>query len=205
MSGYSDLQTRVANWLARPTDISLVDTIDTFIFLCELQINRRLRHPRMETRAKINTLSGDDYIEMPEGYLEMRNLQYNGGTDVHPLTYLPPEGVDAKCKQPGTPQWYTIAGKSIQIYPIPNGEFEIEMLYYKRIQHLHIEPDNWLTFSAGATDLLLYGSLTHAEPWLMNDERVVLWATAFEKVLGELNAEARQQRYSGSSLVMRRA
>jgi len=204
MSGYTDLQAHVTDWLARSTDTALLAQVDTFIYNCELTINRRLRHPRMEGRAKINTLSGDDYIEMPDGFLEMRNLQYNG-TEVYPLQYLPPEGVDAKCKGPGEPLYYTISGNAIQVYPLPSGEFEIEMLYYKRIEHLHVEPDNWLTSYGGATDLLLYGSLMHAESWLMNDERIALWATAFEKILSELNADAKKQRFSGSSLVMRRA
>ena len=38
-----------------------------------------------------------------------------------------------------------------------------------------------------AYNAYLYGALSHAEGFLMNDPRIALWKSKFEEVLGQLN------------------
>ena len=49
-------------------------------------------------------------------------------------------------------------------------------------------------------DVYLYGALLEAEPFLMNDERVQLWATAFKQALDDLQAQDNKDRHSGSAM-----
>ena len=49
-------------------------------------------------------------------------------------------------------------------------------------------------------DVYLYGCLLEAEPFLMNDERVQLWATAYERAVTDLQVQDNKDRHSGSEL-----
>ena len=49
-------------------------------------------------------------------------------------------------------------------------------------------------------DIYLYGALLEAEPFLMNDERVQLWATAFQESVRALQEQDNKDRHSGSAM-----
>ena len=49
-------------------------------------------------------------------------------------------------------------------------------------------------------DVYLYGSLMEAEPFLMNDARVQLWATAFKQAIADLQEQDNKDRHSGSTM-----
>jgi hypothetical protein len=49
-------------------------------------------------------------------------------------------------------------------------------------------------------DVYLYGALLEAEPFLMNDQRVQLWATAFQESLRALQEQDNKDRHSGSAM-----
>ena len=83
----------------------------------------------------------------------------------------------------GTPKFYTILANEVSFGPIPASVMEVEMLFYKKFDNLGSAttsgyPDsvNWLM--TNAPDIYLYGSMLEAEPFIMNDERVQLWAQA---------------------------
>jgi hypothetical protein len=49
-------------------------------------------------------------------------------------------------------------------------------------------------------DVYLYGALLEAEPFLMNDQRVGLWTTAFQEALRALQEQDNKDRHSGSAM-----
>ena len=49
-------------------------------------------------------------------------------------------------------------------------------------------------------DIYLYGALMEAEPFLMNDARVQLWATAFQESVRALQEQDNKDRHSGSAM-----
>ena len=51
-----------------------------------------------------------------------------------------------------------------------------------------------------APDIYLYGTMLEAEPFIMNDERVPLWALGFEKAVANLQEQDNKDRHSGSAL-----
>jgi len=46
----------------------------------------------------------------------------------------------------------------------------------------------------------LYGALMEAEPFLMNDQRVQLWATAYQEAVANLQEQDNKDRHSGSAM-----
>ena len=180
ISNYSELQTAVANWLDRD---DLTARIPEFIALAEARFNRVLRLRSMEAKYTANTVASQRNLALPTGYIQMRNFQVN----TNPLTtlsYVTPEIYDRLWggSTSGTPKFYTILANEVSLGPIPASVQEVEMLFYKKFDNLSGSvATNWLI--TNAPDIYLYGSMLEAEPFIMNDERVPLWAAALERGL----------------------
>jgi len=194
---YSELNTAVANWLDRD---DLTDRIPEFIALCEARFNRLLRIRAMEYKQTASTVSGQRNLALPTGFIQMRNLQMNE-TPIVPMQYVTPEIYDRLYGSTltGTPQMYTIIADEIQLGPIPGSALTIEMLFYKRFDALtDVATTNWMI--TNAPDVYLYGCLLEAEPFIMNDPRVQLWATAFKQAISDIQEQDNKDRHSGSAL-----
>ena len=197
ISNYSELQTAVANWLDRD---DLTARIPEFIALAEARFNRVLRLRSMEAKYTATTVASQRNLALPTGYIQMRNFQVN----TNPLTtlsYVTPEIYDRLWggSTSGTPKFYTILANEVSLGPIPASVQEVEMLFYKKFDNLSGSvATNWLI--TNAPDIYLYGSMLEAEPFIMNDERVPLWAAALERGVGDLQEQDNKDRHSGSAL-----
>ena len=197
ISTYSELNTAVANWLDRD---DLTDRIPEFIALCEARFNRLLRIRAMEYKQTASTVAGQRYLALPTGFIQMRNLQMNASPIV-PMQYVTPEIYDRLygSTSTGTPVMYTIIADEMQLGPIPASAQTIEMLFYKKFNALTIvDTTNWMI--TNAPDVYLYGCLLEAEPFIMNDPRVQLWATAFKQAITDMQEQDNKDRHSGSAL-----
>ena len=197
ISTYSELNTAVANWLDRD---DLTDRIPEFIALCEARFNRLLRIRAMENKQTASTVAAQRNLALPTGFIQMRNLQINTSPIV-PMQYVTPEIYDRLygSTESGTPQMYTIIADEIQLGPIPGSVQTIEMLFYKKFDALtSVAATNWMI--TNAPDIYLYGCLLEAEPFIMNDPRVQLWATAFKQAIADLQDQDNKDRHSGSAL-----
>ena len=197
ISNYTELQTAVANWLDRD---DLTARIPEFIALAEARFNRVLRLRSMETKQTASTVSGQRNYALPTNYIQMRNFQINT-TPLTTLSYVTPEIYDRLWggSQVGTPKFYTILANEVSLGPIPGSVMEVEMLFYKKFDNLSGSvATNWLI--TNAPDIYLYGSMLEAEPFIMNDERVPLWAAALERGVSDLQEQDNKDRHSGSAL-----
>jgi hypothetical protein len=197
ISTYTELKTAVANWLDRD---DLTDRIPEFIALAEARMNRVLRLRMMEAKYTASTVGAQRNYALPTGYLQMRNFQLNT-SPITTLSYVSPEIFDRLWggSTGGTPQFYTILANEIQLGPIPASVQTMEMLFYKKITALSGTnlTEQMLTNNP---DIYLYGALLEAEPFIMNDERVSLWALGFEKAVASLQEQDNKDRHSGSAL-----
>jgi hypothetical protein len=197
IANYSELNTAVANWLDRD---DLTSRIPEFIALCEARFNRLLRIRAMEYKQTASTVSGQRNLALPTGFIQMRNLQMNE-TPIVPMQYVTPEIYDRLYGSTltGTPQMYTIIADEIQLGPIPGSVLTIEMLFYKKFDALtDSATTNWMIINA--PDVYLYGCLLEAEPFIMNDARVQIWATAFKQAITDMQEQDNKDRHSGSAL-----
>ena len=203
ISNYTELKTAVANWLDRD---DLTDRIPEFIALAEARFNRVLRLRSMETKETASTVAGQRNLALPANYIQMRNFQVNT-SPLTTLSYVTPEIYDRVWggSTSGTPKFYTILANEVSFGPIPATVMEVEMLFYKRFDNLDSAttsgyPDsvNWLI--TNAPDIYLYGSMLEAEPFIMNDERIAIWAQGFEKAVVDLQEQDNKDRHSGSAL-----
>ena len=194
---YAELQTAVANWLDRS---DLDDRIPEFIALAEARMNRLLRLRLMENKYTASTVAAQRNYALPTGYVQMRNFQINV-TPVRPLQYVTPEVYDRIWggSSSGTPEVYTIMTNEVQLGPKPDSIMTMEMLFYKRVTALSGSntTEQMLTENPA---IYLYGALMEAEPFIMNDERVGLWAQGFSQAVQALQEQDNKDRHSGSAL-----
>lgn len=72
--------------------------------------------------------------------------------------------------------------------PTPDAEYPFEVIYYELPPLLDdANQTNWLT--EYAPQLLLYGSLLEATPFLKNDDRIPVWQNMYDRSAAMLNGE----------------
>ena len=204
LSTFTELKDAVADWLDRS---DLTARIPDFITLAEARVNRDLRIRAMEVRSTMTTTAGKKYFNLPANYIQMRNIQLNTNP-VTPLEYITPEMMDRLygSSTTGKPRAYTLIGDEIQLSPIPDSTYSLEMAFYEKFAPLGDGTggsvvSNWLT--SNAPDVLLYGSLLEAEPFIKNDERIGVWVNAYNSAVTKIQSADARDRHSGSAMRVR--
>ena len=191
---YTELQASVADFLNRS---DLTSVIPDFITMCEADINRNLRvHDMvMRTRAPINS----QYVKLPPDFLCMRNIDLL--TDpVTPMSYKNLQNLDIHRAgdSTGKPLYYSVMKDNLEFAPVPDGEYTVEIVYYRKIPALSADnATNWLLDEH--PDAYLYGSLQHSAPYLQADDRIGLWAGKYNQILEQIKKSDEQAKFSGST------
>jgi hypothetical protein len=199
---FTTLKTAVADFLNRD---DLTSAIENFIALSEAQINRDIRHWKMETRSSGQQDAGDEYSQVPADWMEtIRFHVTDNGTS--PLNIISRAAMSdkraSKEDATGTPTHYTHADGQFQLYPTPSATTNTELLYYAKTTALSSSnADNWLLLEA--PDVYLYGALLHSAPYLGEDERIAVWAQMYSAAVQQLNNASDKSRYSGSGLKLK--
>ena len=198
ISTFAELKTATANWLDRS---DLTDRIPEFIALAEARFNRILRIRDMETvSTSISTVAGTREYSLPTGFVQMKEFHLT--TDpITPLSYITPEMMSRMWagSTTGKPMVFTIIADNVRLGPSPDAVYTTSMLYYKTFTAL--STDNTTSeMLTNNPDVYLYGTLLEAEPFIMNDERVQLWATAFKQAIDDIQNQDNKDRHSGSQL-----
>lgn len=199
ITNYTDLKATIASYLARS---DLTSTIPDFIRLAEVRMRRDLRLRQMLKSSVTNTTGGDDTVSLPPDFLQLRDL-FVVTSPIRGLQYVTPSvfSRNGRVHESGLPTYYTIIANEFKFAPTPDTDYSLRALYYAAPDYLtDSNPSN--VFLAYAPDLLLYGSLIEAEPFLMNDARIQLWAGMYDRGLAALNAADDASENSGVPLRM---
>jgi hypothetical protein len=199
LATYSDLKATVANYLGRS---DLTSQIVDFISLAEVRMARELRIRQMLKTVTTATTAADPTVGLPSDFLEIRDLFLDGNPRTK-LQYVSPSSFSADINTSfvGAPRIYTMRGLEFEFAPVPDAAYVLQMLYYARPESLSdTNPSN--IFLSVAPDVLLYGSLAEAEPYLMNDSRVQTWATLYLNAIEKLTVSDDQGEFAGVPLIM---
>ena len=201
LSNYTELKASIADFLNRD---DLTSVIPDFITLAESQMNRDIRHFKMEARSSGQQDANDEYMQTPPDWLETIRLHLTGaGTTVVNLVSRDTmaDKRSAQSDANGTPRMYTHADGQFQLYPTPGSTTDFELLYYQKIPSLSSNADNWLLLEA--PDVYLYGALLHSAPYLAEDQRVGVWAQMYSAAVQRLNQVSEDAMFSGSGLTLK--
>ena len=197
ITNYTDLKATIASYLARS---DLTAQIPDFIQLAETRLRRELRIRQMLKVVTTTTVAGDSTVELPSDYLQMRDLHINTNP-IQTLSYQSPSNFyrNTNSAISGVPVAYTVLAQEFQFAPIPESNYTLQMIYYATPPYLTTSNTSNV-FLANCPDLLLYGALGEAEPYLMNDQRLATWASMYDRGLSALTVSDDQGEYGGSPI-----
>ena len=201
LTNFTGLKASIADFLNRD---DLTSVIPDFVALAEAQINRDVRHWKMEARSSGQQTNLDEYMQIPPDWVETIRLHLTGsGTTVVNLVSRDAMADKRAANEnaTGTPSMYTHADGQFQLFPTPSQDTDFELLYYQKIPSLISNADNWLLLEA--PDVYLYGSLLHSAPYLAEDQRVAVWAQMYSAAVARLNESSEDARFSGSGLTLK--
>ena len=198
-TSYSDLKTTIANYLARS---DLTSVIPDFIRLAEERLRRDLRTRQMLVVATADTVAGDSTVGLPTDFLEMRDIHLNT-IPIASLAYEAPNAFysNTRATQAGLPTTYTVLASELQFSPIPDAVYTAQMLYYAKPPLLS-DSNTSNVFLANFPDALLYAALGEAEPYLMNDARLQVWASLYDRSIASISTADQSSEYSGQPMSM---
>ena len=198
---FTSLQVDLRNYLERggATDPIVYEQIPRLITLAERRIARELKIQGFQTVVNTTMQSGVAVYAKPDRWRDTISINYGTGTNnnVHtPVfarsyeyirSYWPNE------TELGQPKFYADYDYKHWIFvPTPAESYPMEVLYYELPPLLDdTNQTNWLT--EFAPNLLLYGSLVEATPFVKDDERVQLWQSYYDRALAALNGEDLQK------------
>ena len=200
LSTYSDLQTSIANYLARS---DLTSQIPDFITFAENRLRRELRIRQMLKSVTTATVANDSTVELPADFLQVRDFVVVTNP-LTPLSYSSPSSLsnDPRASEVGVPKSYTILANDFQMSPVPDSVYTVKLLYFAAPAYLSSSNTSNVVLTA-APDALLYASLIEAEPYLMNDARINTWGTMYDRAIASLAKSDEEGQYSGVPLAMK--
>lgn len=181
LATYTELVSTVESYLAR-TDLNTI--VPTFVQLAQERITRDLRTNEM-LELFTNSVTSNT-MNLPSDFLEMREIHFQGNPPVT-LEYQSPDKFfrNHVTTTSGLPYYFTIIKNQIQFAPVPDNNQTLQMLYYAKPTFISPTVSSNL-YLANFSDALLYASLAEAEPYLMNDARLQVWASMYERAIANI-------------------
>lgn len=198
LTTYSELKTAVANFLNRD---DLTSVIADFVTLAEAQIQRDLRHWRMEARTTATASS--QYTALPSDFLEPIRLHLQGKDKaLEPMSVN--EMQDRRYDDDdtaGVPTHYALTAGQIELWPTPGDSYTLEIYYRADLAVLSdSNTSNWLL--SEAPDVYLYGTLVQSAPYLVDDARLLVWKGLYADAIAKMQASSDRAKF-GSNLKLR--
>lgn len=199
ITDYATLQTSIASFLHR-TDMT--DIIKELIADAEIRIANELRIRAMEAAFSSAISSGS--VALPSGFLEWKFL-YVDGDAAQKLERKDPEWIYTNYPErtgSGKPVFFAREGENLIFGPYPNSAYTVKGRYYKKLDALSdSNTTNW--FITNAPDLLRYGALCEAAPYMADDQRIAIWEGKYQMAKKRIQKTERDESFSGSVLSAR--
>jgi hypothetical protein len=188
---YDSLVENIQSYLNR-TDTATLDKIPLFIMLAEQVIASRIKFLGNLTVNTSNMVIGTAVIAKPARWHKTVSMNITVAGERKPVLLRKYEYLRNYSPDPtatGIPEYYADYDyTNWLVAPTPAAAYAFEVLYYERVQPLDSSNQtNWFTIYA--PQALLYGSLLQAMPFLKNDERIPMWQSQYDAIMGTLAEE----------------
>lgn len=185
ITDYASLQTAVADYLARS---DLTSFVPNFIQNAENKLYRTLNLRNEETALSVSVSSGtgtvpSDFKALKFAYADTSPVTRLDWVSLEVLYEKYPERSGAE-----TPNMISREGANFVFGPFP-ADFTLSGVYYAKQDPLRTTDPSW--YVTNAPEVLLYGSLLEAVPFLKDDSRIPVWQQYFTDALETLRVEER--------------
>jgi hypothetical protein len=199
ISGYTTLQTAVADYLARS---DLTTYIPNFIQNWEEKFYRQPKNFARWMESALSSTIASSVIAVPTDYLGLKYAYVDGSpssrldrTSLNQLLGTYPRGGTT-----GTPIWMARDASNFIFGPEPDDDYTIKGTYWAKptlIRNFASDAAaHWIILNA--PDLPLYGALLEAQSFLMNDKRLEIWDGFYKQALQNYRDLHKEEDVSGS-------
>ncbi|MHC4302585.1 MAG: phage adaptor protein [Planctomycetota bacterium] len=200
ITNYATLQTAVADYLARD---DLTTFVPNFIQNCENKLRRTLNLRNEETALSVNVSSG--VAAVPADFKKLKFAYYDA-TPVYLLQWVPIEELyrdfPDRSTNSATPSVISREGANFVFGPVAaDSTAALKGIYYAKQDPLRTTDPSW--YATNAPEVLLYGSLLEAEPFIHNDARLPVWQTLYTDAVRSLIDENDNAETSAGQLIQR--
>jgi hypothetical protein len=200
VTSYSTLLASVANNLARS---DLTADIPGFVQNFEERFLRQPRNFGKWMEASLNVTITAGVAAVPTDYLAARILYLNGQSQA-PLKPMSLEALYIaypRTSAGGTPKWFARDVGNFVFGPAASGGTLNGTYYAKPVVLRTFASDAAAHYLiVNAPDLLLYGALLDAQPFLKNESRIPVWAEFYRKAEADYRDLMKAQNISGGAL-----
>lgn len=196
---FTTLKQDVQRYLERGTtyasDPIVFEQIPRLINLAERRIARELKIQGFINVVTTTIEAGQSVITKPDRWRDTVSVMIGTGAEnderkslyTRSYEYIRSYWPDAT--QTGEPVFYSDYDYNHWLLvPTADTQYPVEILYYQLPPLLDDEQEtNWLT--ENAPEILLYGTLLEATPFLKNDERIPVWQNMYDRAAAMLNGE----------------
>jgi hypothetical protein len=201
ITNYTNLKTTLAAYLNRE---DLTAYLGDFITLAESRLNKELRVREMVSiDTSINTVSGTQSYSLPTGYIEATTVifQSNPFTTLKFITNSDFYTKYNSSQSSGTPNFFTIVGTKILLGMQPDSATTLQIDFYKKLTALS-DSNTTNDILTNYPELYLYAALAESSPFLMQDERLQVWAGLYKDALLSANEASSRGSTTTSPLQM---
>lgn len=201
ISNFTNLKTAIANYLNRD---DLTSYIADFITLAESRINNELRVREMEVvDTSTTTVSGTQGYDLPTGFIEAKYVIYRSNPYSilqykAPFDFLKDYNTSVSA---GKPSYFTIVGGQILLGVKPDSAVTLEIGHFKKVTALS-DSNATNDILTNYPDIYLYSALAESAPFLMQDERLDVWAKLYKEALKIANTSSENGRTASQTLQM---
>ncbi len=213
---YATLKTAVSDYLNR-SDIAAA-TVGNFINLAmrtledgQITIDGQIQSHNwncMQVRQTTTPATVSTYLTFPsriKDVMWLKILENEKYYDLDPVTAsvayaLHPYGDDVTER----PKIFAMleAQSEILLRPYPDQVYMYDINYYAYHEDLSADASHnfWTDYH---WDILMYGALLQATPYIVNDPRITVWQSAYDRVVSALYRQEKQKNTSGGMLQIR--
>lgn len=190
---YSSLVTDIITYSER-TDSPFSDQVPRFIMMCENRLASEVRGLGLQ-KYVTGTLTSNT-IDKPARWRETISFNVTVNSERVFLQERTYDYCRSFCPNPattGVPRYYAdYEYEHFLVVPTPASNYAFELAYYERPEPLSdANQTNWLT--QYAPQVLLYGSLLEAQPFLKRPERVAEFQGLYDRALQGLAQESNRR------------
>lgn len=190
-----DVQRYLERGATMSTDPVMVEQLPRLINLAERRIARELKVQGFINVVTGTLTPGQSVYPKPDRWRDTVSVNIGTGAGSNTRKQIYARGYEyARQYWPdesatGEPVFYADYDYTHWLFaPSPDAAYPFEILYYELPPLLDENVQtNWLT--EFAPQLLLYGTLLEATPFLKNDERIQVWQTMYDRSAAMLNGE----------------
>jgi hypothetical protein len=197
ITNYATLLTAVADYLARD---NLTTFVPNFIQNTENKLYRSLNLRNEETALSVAISSGVAVV--PTDYKKLRFAYYNA----NPVTVLDWMTIEDLYREwpdrSGSDTPNNISREALNfVFGAFPADGTLTGVYYAKQGFARDVDTTW--YVTEAPEVLLYGALLEATPFIQGDERILIWQQLFKDALDTLRVEEDESYVSGGQLLQR--